>query len=101
MNVLLEPCVWGGAKPDLQGAGHDVWWTGDLAKDPGDEAILARAHREQRVLITLDKDFGERAIQIRLWDQHLRRVRARIDDSGCRRIRAEVLLLLVRQLNFH
>src|SRR5882724_11964820 len=63
MNVLLDTCVWGGAKADLQGAGHDVLWTGDLAKDPGDEAILAWAHREERVLITLDKDFGELAIR--------------------------------------
>ena len=28
----------------------------------GDEEILARAHRESRVLVTLDKDFGELAI---------------------------------------
>jgi predicted nuclease of predicted toxin-antitoxin system len=34
----------------------------DLAVDPGDEEILAQAHREGRILITLDKDFGELAI---------------------------------------
>ena len=27
--------------------------------DPGDEAVLARAHTEGRILVTLDKDFGE------------------------------------------
>jgi predicted nuclease of predicted toxin-antitoxin system len=37
-------------------------WTGDLAQDPGDEEILAQAYRERRVLVTLDKDFGELAI---------------------------------------
>src|ERR1700752_1968250 len=63
MNLLLDTCVWGGAKDELQAAGHDVLWTGDLAQDPGDEDILAQAHREQRVLITLDKDFGELAIR--------------------------------------
>lgn len=63
MMVLLDTCVWGGAKPMLQAAGHDVSWTGDLAEDPGDEEILAQAHREQRVLITLDRDFGELAIR--------------------------------------
>jgi predicted nuclease of predicted toxin-antitoxin system len=63
MNLLLDTCVWGGAKAELQAAGHDVLWTGDLAQDPGDEEILAQAHREQRVLITLDKDFGELAIR--------------------------------------
>ena len=63
MKVLLDTCVWGGAKADLQAAGHDVAWTGDLTQDPGDEEILALAHREQRVLVTLDKDFGELAIR--------------------------------------
>jgi predicted nuclease of predicted toxin-antitoxin system len=53
----------GGAKAELQAAGHDVLWTGDLPQDPGDEDILAQAHRDQRVLITLDKDFGELAIR--------------------------------------
>jgi predicted nuclease of predicted toxin-antitoxin system len=63
MRLLLDTCVWGGAKAQLQAAGHDVFWTGDLSIDPGDEAILAQANREQRVLVTLDKDFGELAIR--------------------------------------
>jgi predicted nuclease of predicted toxin-antitoxin system len=62
MKILLDTCVWGGAKAELQANGHDVVWTGDLAADPGDEAILAQAHQEGRILITLDKDFGELAI---------------------------------------
>jgi predicted nuclease of predicted toxin-antitoxin system len=62
MKLLLDTCVWGGAKAELLAAGHDVVWTGDLTEDPGDEEILAQAHREQRVLITLDKDFGELAV---------------------------------------
>jgi predicted nuclease of predicted toxin-antitoxin system len=62
MKILLDTCVWGGAKTELQAFGHDVVWTGDLPEDPGDEEILAQAHREQRVLVTLDKDFGELAI---------------------------------------
>jgi hypothetical protein len=36
MKVLLDTCVWGGARAELQGAGHDVLWTGDLAQDPGE-----------------------------------------------------------------
>src|SRR5256885_13044903 len=43
-------------------AGHDVVWAGHWPQDPGDEEILAQAHRENRVLVTLDKDFGELAI---------------------------------------
>jgi predicted nuclease of predicted toxin-antitoxin system len=66
MKLILDTCVWGGAKAELQAAGHDVPWTGELAQDPGDEEILAQGHREQRVLVTLDKDFGELAIRCNL-----------------------------------
>ncbi|RMH40118.1 MAG: toxin-antitoxin system, toxin component, PIN family protein [Deltaproteobacteria bacterium] len=62
MNVLLDACVWGGARRDLEAVGHDVVWAGEWDEDPGDEAILAHAHRERRVLATLDKDFGALAV---------------------------------------
>lgn len=60
--ILLDSCVWGGALPPLSALGHDVVWSGSWAKDPGDAAILAAAHSGQRILVTLDKDFGELAI---------------------------------------
>jgi len=43
-------------------AGHDVLWAGDWPEDPGDEEILDRANQEGRILVTLDKDFGELAV---------------------------------------
>jgi len=62
MKVLLDTCVWGGARLSLEQAGHDVEWSGDWLEDPGDSEILAYANRERRILVTLDKDFGELAI---------------------------------------
>jgi predicted nuclease of predicted toxin-antitoxin system len=62
MKVLLDSCVWGGARDVVSAAGHDVAWVGDWEGDPGDTTILGVAHAEARVLITLDKDFGELAI---------------------------------------
>ena len=62
MKVLLDACVWGDAATELRAAGHDVIWAGEWAEDPGDEEILSRAFRDARVLVTLDKDFGEWAI---------------------------------------
>jgi predicted nuclease of predicted toxin-antitoxin system len=65
VRVLLDICVWGGTKAFLQLEGHDVIWVGEWDTGPGDEAILEYAFREQRVLITLDKDFGEWAVVYR------------------------------------
>jgi len=62
MKLLLDTCVWGGALADLKAQDHDVVWSGDWDEDPGDEVILAHAHHQRRVLVTLDKDFGELAI---------------------------------------
>ncbi len=62
MKVLLDTCVWGGVRTALTEAGHDVVWAGDWSVDPGDEEILQRARLDERVLVTLDKDFGELAI---------------------------------------
>ena len=62
MKLLLDTCVWGKAQQALAEAGHDVVWAGDWEEDPGDGEILARADRDGRILVTLDKDFGELAI---------------------------------------
>jgi predicted nuclease of predicted toxin-antitoxin system len=57
VKLLLDTCIWGGAVDALKAAGHDVIWAGDWPADPGDEEILALAYQENRILITLDKDF--------------------------------------------
>lgn len=62
MKLLLDTCVSGGAVAPLARAGHDVVWTGAWEADPGDAEILAYAHAQNRVLVTLDKDFRELAI---------------------------------------
>ena len=62
MRVLLDACVWSGALAALRESGHDALWAGEWPQDPGDDEILAEAHRERRILVTLDKDFGELAV---------------------------------------
>ncbi|MEW5871047.1 MAG: DUF5615 family PIN-like protein [Chloroflexota bacterium] len=62
MKILLDACVWGGVKNELLAEGHDVIWVGDWPEDPGDDEILALAYEQERVLVTLDKDFGELAV---------------------------------------
>jgi len=62
MKLLLDTCIWGGAADELRMRGHDVIWSGDWDEDPGDEEILTTALAQGRILVTLDKDFGELAV---------------------------------------
>jgi len=43
----------------LRAAGHDVTVVADISPRADDEAIVALAAREQRILLTEDKDFGQ------------------------------------------
>lgn len=62
MKFLFDACVSSGVSRKLQSEGHDTLWAGDWPENPSDDEILERAHRDGRILITLDKDFGELAI---------------------------------------
>jgi predicted nuclease of predicted toxin-antitoxin system len=62
VKLLLDNCVWNKSRDDLAAAGHDVVHIGDWPEDPGDEELLRQAYSEARVLVTLDKDFGELAV---------------------------------------
>ena len=91
MKLLLDACVWGGAREALETEGHDVVWVGDWPEDPGDDEILVRAKRDERVLVTIDKDFGELAIVRSIQHSGIVRlvgVRARLQGPACRRVLA-------------
>ncbi len=63
MKLLLDSCMSGRTRKELEAAGHDARWVGDWTEDPGDAEILARARREGRVLVTLDKGFGKLVVK--------------------------------------
>ena len=48
----------------LRADGHDVTTIKDVDPDSADDAVLARALAEGRVLLTFDKDFGELAFRL-------------------------------------
>lgn len=50
----------------LRGAGHDVSWVAEDMPSVSDQEVLAFAIAEERVLVTLDKDFGEPAFRVGL-----------------------------------
>ncbi len=60
--MRLDTCVSPPVRDELRSHVHPVVWIGDWANDPGDDAVLEFALREARVLIALDKDFGELAV---------------------------------------
>jgi predicted nuclease of predicted toxin-antitoxin system len=43
----------------MRGAGHDVTSASDTMRGATDQSVLEEALREQRLLMTEDKDFGE------------------------------------------
>ena len=50
----------------LRKSGHDVAWIREDARGSNDEQVLARGQKEERILITFDKDFGELAFRSKL-----------------------------------
>ena len=59
MRILANENMPADAVDALRSAGHDVAWVRVDAPGSPDEAVLARAAAEHRLLITFDKDFGD------------------------------------------
>jgi predicted nuclease of predicted toxin-antitoxin system len=94
VKILLDSCVWGGVKTALLAEGYEVFWVGELTADPGDEAIIQLAYREQYILVTLDKDFGELAIFRKMPHHGILRL---VNHSARRQ--AEVCLEVLKQFS--
>src|SRR5436190_12187672 len=59
MRILLDTCLSNEVRDRLLARGDDVVWGGDWPVDPADDEMLSMALEQDRVLVTLDKDFGE------------------------------------------
>ncbi len=59
MKFLIDSCISFFAVKALRDAGFKVVWIPETGEDPGDETIIEKASRENYVLVTADKDFGE------------------------------------------
>jgi predicted nuclease of predicted toxin-antitoxin system len=58
VKFLIDRCAGHQLAEWLRAAGHDVFESRQLGPDPGDLALLRLAAREQRILVTIDTDFG-------------------------------------------
>ena len=59
MRFLVDACGGHLLAEWLRQQGHGVVESRDRGPDPGDQAVLDWAAAEGRVLVTIDKDFGE------------------------------------------
>ena len=60
MRLIVDACTGPTVARHLEALGHDIFSVHDLAPRMSDVDILARAVTETRIVITNDKDFGER-----------------------------------------
>jgi len=56
---LADECIDAALVAHLRRAGHDVIYMAEVAPAVDDAAVVARARREDRLLLTEDKDFGD------------------------------------------
>jgi len=60
MKFLLDVCCSSRSlRAFLNHLGHDVHTVGDDDPTASDDAVLAQAFRDGRIVLTADKDFGE------------------------------------------
>lgn len=59
MRWLVDECVDAGVAALLHGSGYDVVYMSDVEPRAADTEVMNRAHHENRLLLTEDKDFGD------------------------------------------
>ena len=59
MRFVIDRCAGQLLADWLRQQGHDVVDARQLGPDPGDRALLEWAAKENRILVTIDTDFGE------------------------------------------
>lgn len=67
MRFLVDECTGPAVARWLRADGHDVFSVYEETRGMDDDAVIDRAFSENRVLVTNDKDFGEKVYR----DKHL------------------------------
>jgi predicted nuclease of predicted toxin-antitoxin system len=82
VRFLADECCSAGVVASLPAEGHDVVYVIEANAGANDDAVLESAYREQRILLTEDKDFRE--LVYRLQKPAAGTVLLRIAVSGVR-----------------
>jgi predicted nuclease of predicted toxin-antitoxin system len=93
---LADECVSPSLVARLRDAGEDVAYMLEIARGADDDDVAVRAREEERLLLTEDRDFGDRVFRRDEWlpgivflriegDRRLKwpRLQAAIDQFGC------------------
>ena len=64
MKFLVDECTGKRLAKLLEKAGIDVVFVGDWKPSATDDEVLEKAEKEDRILITDDKDFGEQIFRL-------------------------------------
>jgi predicted nuclease of predicted toxin-antitoxin system len=65
MRFLVDECTGPGLAEWLRGQGHETFSVFDEARGMEDDEVIRKAYDESRILITNDKDFGEKVYRER------------------------------------
>ena len=65
MRFLVDECTGPKVAAWLRDQGHEVFSVFDEARGSDDDTVIQRAHDENWILITNDKDFGEKVFRER------------------------------------
>jgi predicted nuclease of predicted toxin-antitoxin system len=79
MRFITDECVGPSVAEWLREQGHDVFSVFDQAKGISDDMVIAKAYEEKRILVTVDKDFGEMIYRRKM--SHCGIVLLRLDDE--------------------
>lgn len=60
MRFLVDECTGPAVAAWLRSHGHEVFSVFELARGMSDDEVIRKAYDEKRILITNDKDFGQK-----------------------------------------
>ncbi|MGC8667665.1 MAG: DUF5615 family PIN-like protein [Chthonomonadales bacterium] len=94
MRFLVDECTGPAVANWLRGQGHEVFSVYEEARGMSDEYVVAKAFAEDWILITNDKDFGEKVYRERR--PHKGVVLLRLEDERAANKMAALQRLLAR-----
>jgi predicted nuclease of predicted toxin-antitoxin system len=92
LKFLADECCDAGLVKSLRAAGHDVSYVSDHYAGSSDNEVLLMAYREERILLTEDKDFGELIYRLRKPSAGIVLIRMDVEDKHIKWPRLENLI---------